>query len=72
MRNTLRIIEEGRTMIRKRSALDMYVQETQMLGNRIREGQYTADALWTNLHDAYLLGLMTGYRAAKREAKKKA
>ena len=73
MRNTLKIIEDGRTLIRKRPKLDMYVQETQMLGNRIRESQHTADALWNNLHNAYLLGLMTGYRAAKREkAKKKA
>ena len=73
MRNTQKIIDDGRTLIRKRPKLDMYVMETQMLGNRIREAQCTADALWINLHEAYLLGLMTGYKAAKREkAKEKA
>ena len=68
-RNTQKIIEEGRALIRKRGNLSMDVAEVKAFGDRIISGG-TIDALWNTLIDVYKLGIMTGYNAGRRDQRK--
>ena len=67
-RDFMKLIEKGREMIRKTRRLDMYTEDLMGLSAEIKAGNYTTDAMWKGLSEAYYLGLYTGFNAGKREA----